>query len=453
MSHRVAPGLAILFASLAFSLLAVAEARLTLEQAVTTALENNPGRKAAVFEQHAAAADSKQARSAVFPQIGFAEGYQRGNDPVFVFGGKLRQQRFRSADFALNLLNTPTPFGNFATRFSGGWQLFDSGVSWLRLKQAKQMNTAAERKLKRTDQELVLRVVEAYAGLLLAMKQQQVAEEAIKTSQSILGRSHAHVQAGMAVESDLFSAQVNHAARQEELIRARNAVALGRAQLNHEMGVPPDTQYEPADLLVEKPFPTLTVDELEKRALAQRPDLQGLALQQTIQGDGVRAAKAAFGPRLNAIADWEMDNPHFAGGGGNNWMAGVELQVDLFDGGAKRARLERERAMKGRIDALHEAAISGIRLEVRKAYLDLDSARQQVEVARAAVGQAQESLRIGQNRYEAGLSTITDLLRMQEAALRAQADYSQAVYRVETSYADVELATGTLDINSAVVKQ
>jgi len=451
MRHRTAHWL--FTALLLFALAASAQTSLTLEQAVRTALEQNPSRKAVVFEQHAAAADTKLARSSLLPRIGFGEGYQRGNDPVFVFGGKLRQQRFTTSDFSLNLLNTPTPFGNFATRFSGQWQLFDSGVSWLSLRQAKQLNTVAQRTLERTDQELVMRVVDAYAGLLLAIKQQQVAEDAVKTSGSILERSRANVQAGMVVESDQLSALVNDAARQEELIRARNSVALARAQLNHDMGVPPDTQYEAVELLTERSLPPVDLKELEKRALDRRPDLQGLTLRKAIQGDEVRAAKAAFGPRLNAIANWEMDNPHFNGGGGNNWLAAFELQVDLFNGGAKLARLDRERALKGRIDALHDAAIHSIRLEVRKAYLDFDSARQQVEVARAAVGQAHESLRIGQNRYESGLSTITDLLRMEEAALRAEADYSQSLYRLRTSYASLELAAGTLDLNSPVIKQ
>jgi outer membrane protein TolC len=257
----------------------------------------------------------------------------------------------------------------------------------------------------------------------------------------------------MVVESDLLSAQVNHAAREQELIRARNAAALARVQLNHEMGVSPDTQFDLAELLAEKVFPSVSIDELEKRALDERPDLQGVAKQQAVQADGVRAAKASFGPRLNVMADWQLDNPHFAGGGGNNWLAAVELQFDVFDGGAKRARLQREHALKSRVDALHEAAVSGIRLEVRKAYFDFNAARQQVDVARAAVGQAQESLRIGQNRYEGGLSTITDLLRMQEAAVRAQTDYSQSLYRLQTSYANLELATGTLGANSLVVKQ
>jgi outer membrane protein TolC len=420
---------------------------------VNAALEKNPVRRAAVFEKQASAADVKQARSALLPQINFAEAYQRGNDPVFVFGGKLRQQSFSPGDFALNRLNTPTPFGNFATRVSGGWQLFDFGVNWMKVKQSQNIAAAAEQKLTRTEQELVMRVVDAYAGLLLAIKQQQVAENAVRTSQAILDHNQANFQAGMVVESDYLSAQVNHASRQEELIRAHNAVALARAQLAHEMGSSLDTNFEPAELLGAKSFPGGTIEELEKRALERRPDLRSLSLQQSAQAEGVRAAKAAFAPTVNAIADWELDNPHFAGGGGNNWIAGVEVRLALFDGGAKLGHLQHERAMKGRIDALHEAVISGIRLEVRKAYLDFDSARQQVEVARAAVGQAQESLRIGQNRYEAGLATITDLLRMQEAGTRAETDYSQALYRMQTSYANLELATGTLDANSAAVKQ
>ncbi len=444
--------LAILAGGLALPLAAAAQAPLTLEQAVATALEKNPERKAAVFEQRAAHADIKQARSALLPRITFSEAYQRGNDPVYVFGSKLRQQRFTSGDFALNVLNTPTPFGNFGTRFAGGWQLFDSGASWMRVRQAKEMDQAAHSKLERTDQELVMRVVDAYSALLLAEKRQQVAEDAMKTAQAILDRSKANVEAGMAVESDLLSAQVEHASREQELIRARNAVALARAALDHEMGVAADSNYEPVEIATDALPPAGSLDELQKKAREHRPDLQGITLEQSVQSDNVRIAKAAFGPRLNFVAGWELDNPHFAGGGGNNWMTGLELQVDLFDGGSKTAKLERERALKNRVDNLREAAVSGIRLEVQRAYLDLDAARQQVEVARAAVGQAQESLRIGQDRYESGLNTITDLLRMQEASVRAQTDYWQAVYRLRTSYANLELATGTLDAGSAVVK-
>jgi outer membrane protein TolC len=147
-----------------------------------------------------------------------------------------------------------------------------------------------------------------------------------------------------------------------------------------------------------------------------------------------------------------MDNPTFvAGGGGNNWVGGLELQIDLFQGGARRAALSRERANAEKIAALKQAATDAVRLEVRQAYYDQDSNRQQIEVARTAITQAQESLRIDQDRYDGGLLTITDLLGAEETARRTQADYWQATYQFHISYANLELACGTLNLESPVV--
>jgi len=96
-------------------------------------------------------------------------------------------------------------------------------------------------------------------------------------------------------------------------------------------------------------------------------------------------------------------------------------------------------------------ATDAVRLEVRRAYYDLDAAGQQLDVAHAAISESQESLRINQNRYESGLSTITDLLASEDAARRTQIEYWGALYRYYTSYASLELASGVLDSESAVV--
>src|ERR1700687_4691825 len=140
-----------------------------------------------------------------------------------------------------------------------------------------------------------------------------------------------------------------------------------------------------------------------------------------------------------------MDNPRFlAGGGGNNWLGGVEMRIDLFQGGAKRAELARERALQEKVTAMKQVGSDGVRLEVRRAYYNLDSARQEVDVARVAIAQAQDSLRINQDRYDGGLTTVTDLLGAEEATQRSQTDYWEAVYRFHTSYASLELASGSV---------
>ncbi len=425
---------------------------LSLQHAASIALEKNPLRKAAVADTKAASAGVREAQSFLMPHVTFSELGTRGDDPMYVFGTKLRQQRFTTNDFDLNQLNTPLPFGNFSTRFGGTWNLFDSFASWHGVSRAKEMNTASTHQLERTDQEILFRVVQTYYGVLLAAKQLEVSDQAKKTAKSIMDRSQTRYDSGVVVESDLLSAKVRLASREQELIRARNNLELARAQLNTAMGVPIDALYQPADPLADQSLTVSSLADLEQKALTSRPDLKRIESEQSAQQLSVAIAKSSFGPRLNVFAGWQMDNPTLlAGGGGNNWLGGIELQFDIFEGGAKRAVLSRERAIAEKMAALKQAASDAVRLEVRQAYYDLDSNRQQVGVARSSIAQAQESLRINQDRYDGGLITITDLLGAEEAARRSQTDYWQAVYQFHISYANLELASGTLNLQSPAV--
>ncbi|MGA8151462.1 MAG: TolC family protein [Terriglobales bacterium] len=425
---------------------------LTVQQAVTIALEKNPLRKAAIADTKAASAGVRVARSFLMPHLGFSETATRGDDPVYVFGSKLRQQRFTSVDFALNKLNMPLPFGNFSTRFGGNWTLFDSFATWHGVNHAKQMNEAVGHQLDRTDQEIVFRVVSSYYDVLLAAKELEVAEQSAKTANSIMDRSQARFDSGLTVESDLLTAKVRMAARQQELIRARNTLDVARAQLNTAMGVSLESPFQISEVLAERTLPAPELGEVEKQALVTRPDLKRIASEEEAQRQSVSIAKSSFGPRVNAFATWEMDNPTFvAGGGGNNWLGGIEVQFDIFQGGAKRAELSRQRALEEKVVAMKQAAGDAVRLEVRRAYYETDANRQQIEVARAAIAQAQESLRINQDRYDSGLTTITDLLGAEDAARRSQTDYWEAVYHFQTSYANLQLASGSLNPQSPVV--
>lgn len=424
---------------------------LTLPQAVSMALEKNPTHKAAIADVQIGTAGIREARAPLMPKITFTESAVRGNDPVYVFGSRLRQQNFTVADFALNRLNTPTPTSNFSSRFSGQWSLFDGLQSWYGVSRAKYMKQAAEQQLDRNDQELEYQAVEAYYGTLLAQRQMQVAGAGLETAQAIEASSRARVESGMVVQSDLLSAQVATAARKQELISAQNALALARTRLALAVGASSDTPFEPQEQLADRAFSPPPVAELETVALEKRPDLKRIESERCAQAKTISMARGAFAPRLNAFGSWETDSPTPGWNGGNNWIAGAELQFDLFDGDSKRANLAMQKAMQEKAAAMRDSYRDQIRLQVRKAYYDYDSAQQQVTVTRTAVTQAEESLRINQNRYDGGLATISDLLRVQEATQRTKADYWQAVYRVQTSYAGVELATGTISPSSPVV--
>jgi len=421
---------------------------LTLPQAVAIALERNPQRKASLAETRATRASQKEAQSAYLPRLTFSEAAAISNDPVFVFGTRLRQNRFTAADFALSQLNNPAPIGNFATRVGLEWNIFNSFLTRANGRQAANQKAASQQRMARADQLVIFGVVHAYYGVLLASRQQEVAEHAATTAQSVLEQSRVRFQAGSTVESDYLSAQVDEASRRQELIRARNTLSLARAQLNLAMGVAPEHDYELAGPAKPPAFTAVALPEAESRALKERPDLKESQQQVAAQEAGVEAAKSAFGPRVNVFAGAQADNVNFFGNGGNNWTAAAELQFDIFSGGQKKARLEREHAGLDRAQALRLAAEDSIRLDVRRAWYDLDSARQSVEINRMAAEQSEEALRIVGNRYQAGMTTITEMLRAEDAGRAARLNYWQAVYRLSEGYAALELAMGVLNSQS-----
>ena len=92
-----------------------------------------------------------------------------------------------------------------------------------------------------------------------------------------------------------------------------------------------------------------------------------------------------------------------------------------------------------------------MRLQVRRAYADYQSAAQRIQVAQAAVSMAEESLRITKNRYQSGLANVTDLLRTETALLEARNRHLAAVYDQRLAAVSLELAAGTLTEKSEVL--
>lgn len=420
---------------------------LTLRQAIHIALKQSPDANAAKAGVDEAKANASLARTQYLPQVNFAEDMSRGDDPVYVFGTRLRQQRFTQADFALEALNKPEPIGNFATRISGQWLLFDSLRAQKSVHSADLMRRSAASSAKATDQKVVFDVVQAFQGVLYAERQTDVAQHELETAEALLSSVDDHVKAGLAVQSDRMSAQVNVAARRQGLIATQGDRDLAWAQLILAMGTP-DLKASRLEPIEQKNFPKNDFEQELQTAIKNRHDLAALTEAQSAQAASESAARLSFGPRVSAYGDWEDDRQSLGGQGGNNWVAGVQIGVDILPIG-KRAQLAKEKAIRSRVDAQLKAYQQQVRLQVSQAHIQRQTAELSLETARTAIDQAEESLRILKNRYGAGLATITDLLRAEDAEREAQTNYWHAVYGNTRAYAQLLFATGTLTPDAA----
>jgi outer membrane protein len=428
-------------------LAAAAQEPLTLRQAINEALGHSPEAAISRADNLEVRSSAALARTQLLPQLNFTEDISRGNDPVYAFGTRLRQRQFTQADFALNALNFPRPIGNFSTRFSGSWTAFDSFKAQREIRRADLLKESSSSSAKATDQEIAFQVVEAYQAVLYAQREIDVAQHEQETAAALLASVEDHVHAGLAVESDRMAAQVNVAARKEELIAAQGDLELAWAQLREAMGTP-DLKATELKPIEPHTFPLAALEQDLATAAKARPDLIAMGQSQSAQASALGAARSDFGPRVSAYGNWEEDRTAFAGSGGNNWVAGVQISIDILPLG-KRAQLAQQSAAKQRIDAQLNASLQHVRLEVSQAHIHRQTAALSLETAEAALTESSESLRIVKNRYGAGLATITELLRAEDAERQSQSSYWHAVYGNVMAYAELLNATGTLTPDAA----
>ncbi len=430
---------------------ALGQTRLSLRVAVDRALAQNPSLRAAEEVQQAAQARSRQARAGWWPRVDVQQGFTRGDNPIYVFGVKLTQRQFAAQDFALPLLNAPPPLDNFQTRLTGQALLFDSGRTHYQVQQASRFAASAAEQTEEQRQSLIAEVMRTYYDWLVALAEQEAASEAVASAQANVDRARNLEQAGLVVSADRMSAEVFLAQMQDRLIRARNQVELARLALARLTGIPPSSIGEPADQFSAPIAISESVEQWVATALAHRPLLQATRAAADAAAAALKLARAQFGPTLGLYASFERDALTLGGPSGTNWLAGVQLNWNLFAGGGDRAALQeaqaRYRASTYQLDWVR----SGIELEVRQAFLNLQAAAQRVNATRDAVAQAEESLRIIQNRYAAGLVPITELLRAQAARLDARMSYAAALHDWHVARMDLERAAGLLTPGSPLI--
>jgi outer membrane protein TolC len=274
---------------------------LTLRQAIDRALGQNPQAAIARANEKDASAASGLARTALLPQLNFTEDISRGNDPVYVFGERLRERQFTQAGFALNALNRPQPIGNFSSRFSGSWTAFDSFKTAKEIRRADLFRQSAASAATAADQQIVLLVVGAYQSVLYAQREIDVAGHEEQTSEALLAQVDDHVKAGLAVESDRMAAEVNLAARKQELIAARGSLDLAWADLREAMGAA-DLQASQLNPIELRAFPSSSLDEEMAQAFKSRPDLAALGTARQAQAASVDAGAIRFRPMLLTAA-------------------------------------------------------------------------------------------------------------------------------------------------------
>ncbi|MBZ5593905.1 MAG: TolC family protein [Acidobacteriia bacterium] len=424
---------------------------LSVRDAVRIALDHNKSIQAAAAGRQAAGARVNQAKSGWLPRLNYSESVTRSDNPVFVFGSLLTQHQFTENNFDLGALNQPNALNNFQSQLSFDQTIYDAGQLRHATRSAGLMQSVSGEEGRRTEQDVITGVVSAYCAVVLSGENLAAAKEAVRSAEADLKRAEAVRAAGMSTDVDVLSIRVHLAAVTEQQIRRAADLDVARAALNDVLGLPLDTVHSLTTALAPTDVPDISLEQYERKAVDERPEAREAKLATSLSETQASAARSNLLPQVGFHAAIEEDRQQFAGRAGGNWLASVSVRWNLFNGFGDKARIEETGHLLRRSRAEEERASSAIRLEVRRAWADLRAATQRIEVARAAVEEAQESLRITQNRYAGGLNNVTDLLRNETAVLEAKTRYLAAINDQRVAGAMLERAAGTLSPDSEVL--
>ncbi len=318
--------------------------------------------------------------------------------------------------------------------------LFDFNRTRDAVRAATLREQAASANLSRVQADLVLNVKQAFYTLVENKRLVEVNEANLKNRQAQLDLVKARLQSGLGAPADVVRAQTAVAQSVFDLESARNLASLSRVNLALVMGIDARTPLETTDV-GEPVIATNDVTELVNTALQQRPETaQAQANLQAAQ-IGVGVAQKSNRPSLGLSGSAGSRSRAFGYNNGSV-RATIDLEWTPFDGGVTKSLVKEA---QGNVLAAQGESIKSqqaIVADVSQAYLNLRTAEQRVVAAEAGVANAEESVRLAEGRYRAGVAAFIEVTDAQTALLTARTNRVNAVSQVDQARAALRRAIG-----------
>ncbi len=404
-----------------------ARQKLTLRHAIRIALERSPYLQAIESERDAGQTYRDEAKGYRLPQVDVSEIYLRTNSPADVFGLQLNQETFSMADFAMTDANHPAPIDDYVTQVQIAQPLYMGGKIKHGILAGENMAEASDKKLDRARQDVTFQTTKAYLNVLLAKRYVKLMDSVVSTVEKHVANAQAYFDTGFIMEADLLQAKVFLGQMQQLQITAGNNARLAMAFLANVMGVDQSLDYELTDSFTyqRKPY---KLDELLQFGLNNRPDLKEMQLKVAAAKENIAMEQSGYKPKVFLVGQLNYHDSSFANFDGDSFKLMAVAKFNLFNGKRTHAKVRRA---KSRYESYHSylnQMENGIRLQIKQALFRLQEAEQRYKIATLSLKQANENVKLREERYKKGVEKTTDLLDADTALQQAATNQLHALF-------------------------
>jgi outer membrane protein TolC len=407
--------------------------KLGLRDAILRGLSYNLGETGATQALRQAQGQSKTARSSLMPNL-------NGTINENVQTTDLRAEGFRFGFPGFSIPNVIGPFNYIDLRV----HLSQSFVDLAAINNYRATNDIAKanRYSAQDARELIVLAVGGAYLQTIAAKARVVSEEAqLNSANAVYDQSTQQYGTGLIAKVDADRNEVQALTHQQRLLSLKNDLAKQKINLARMVGLPANDEYDITDEVPFAPAPALTVDEALTQAYQQRADLKAADAQTRAAERAHAAARAERYPSLSATADY--------GGIGVNpsqlettYTAQASLKIPLWQGGKTEGDIKQADAVLDQRRAEYEDLKGQIESDVRSAYLDLQAAASQVEVAQRNIDVNKEALELTRQKVEVGVIDNVTYVEAQEGVTDAEFDYINGVFAYNVAKLSLARAMG-----------
>jgi outer membrane protein TolC len=448
----------------------------TLDQAILTALQRNPGLLNAEQEIKRTRGVIIQVRAQVLPQV-TARGNFDWTDPNLqgarIFSNQTGSTPGTATGAAASLIDplpsqvrevhpplaaaSPTP-GIQNTQVTDvsytisvlGSQLIFNGTSWPQIRGTFFQRDSAYFAFRNTLDQLIATVKTQFYQIVLDRELVTVNEQSVELLAAQLKDQQNRFEAGTVPRFNVLQAEVAYYNQLPLLITAQNNLRIAKITLAKTLGLdfqPGRGEHPPLEVLGEMPYipRSISLANAIEMGKERRPFLKQARANVLNQKEQVRAAAGQWLPTITTTGGGEwISSPtnsswHDISKG---WIATVQGSVPIWDSGAIAGQVIQQRALLFEAKNTYDDDVRQVELEIQQAYSNLQQNRELIQSQEKNVELADEALRLAKARLDAGAGVQLDVLNAQVQLLTAQSTRLQAFFGYNSSLAEFDRATG-----------
>lgn len=320
------------------------------------------------------------------------------------------------------------------------------------VEQARRSLEVAAADLEASEQDLILRVSQAYFDVLASQDALATVQASKKFITEQLASARRNFEVGNATITDTREAQARFDLVTAQEIAAENDLRTKRIALDQLVG---RTGVQPKGLAVPVALPPVTpdaVDDWVTRGLAQHPTIRRAQTALEIARLETERARAGHSPTVDLVGSLSSSRstgsavapPASRPGTTNAASIGVQLNLPLYTGGSVQNRIRETLLLEERSRNDLEAARRGVAQGTRQAFFGVQSGQAQVKALEAAESSSQLALEATQTGYRVGVRVNLDVLNAQSQLFTTQRDLARARYDVLLGSLRLRQASGQL---------